>query len=356
MSALALYVIGAPRCGKTAVFDALTHTPEGPNFMVRGGNRFGTVKVPDLRLEALRDLFQPKKFTPAEVTFADVAPKSGTETLKFGDLTAFLANADAFVLVVQAFGEFDFEGKPVDPAGQLESVLLELVVADLEKVERRLERMAQDVKRGTKASPQETALLERIKEGLGRDVPLRDMEFREDEEKLLRTYQFLSQKPLVVVANVSEDKLGGSGLDALARLAAERKLDLLRFCAPLETEIAGLDAASQSAFLKDYGMEEPARVRLIQAAYRALRLISFFTVGEDEVRAWTIMDGTGAQAAAGKIHSDIERGFIRAETVCWSDLKELGTVGKCREHNKLRLEGKEYIVRDGDVINFRFSA
>jgi GTP-binding protein YchF len=352
--ALALYLIGAPRCGKTAVFDALTLTPSGPNFMTKGGHRYGTVKVPDRRLESLRDLFHPKKYTPAEVTFCDIAPAGG-EAMDFGDLAPVLANADAFVLVVQAFGDFGADGKPVDPAAQLVNMLLEITVADHSKIEKRMERAAQDQKRGQKVSEQELKLLERCRDHLGADQPLRTLELREDEEKILRTYQFLSQKPLVAVANVAEGRISGEGLESLTAAAQERGVDRLVFCAPLEAEIARLDPAAQTEFIRDYGLEEPARVRLIHAAYRSLRLISFFTVGEDEVRAWTIRDGTKAQAAAGKIHTDIERGFIRAETVGADALLAAGALSKCRDAGTLRLEGKEYPVRDGDVVHFRFS-
>lgn len=355
MSALALYLIGEPRVGKSAVFDALTLTPQGPNFTTKSGHRYGTVKVPDARLEALNAMYRPKKFTPAEVTFVDLAP-GGNEPVKFGELTGLLGNADALVAVIQCFGDTDFSGAPLDPAAQMESLLLELIVADLEKVERRLERIAQDRHRGQKVSETELKLLERLRAELSSDRPLRDLALRDDEEKLLRTYQFLSQKPLLIVANIGESALADGAPEPLLKAAAARGLEVLPFCAPLEAEIARLDIASQREFLKDYGLTEPARVRLIQAAFRCLRLISFFTVGEDEVRAWPIRDGTNAQAAAGKIHSDMERGFIRAETVAHDALLAAGSLGRCREQGTLRLEGKEYRVRDGDVIHFRFGA
>lgn len=353
MAALALYLIGVPRSGKTAVFDALTLTPEGPNFMTKGGHRYGTVKVPDDRLAALREMFKPKKYTPAEVTFADIAAPGG-ESVKSESLAGVLGVADAFVLVVQAFGEFDGDGKPLDPTAQMEHMLLELSMSDFERIDRRLERIRTDKKHGGKVSEQEIKLLERCRDWLAGDRPLRTLELRDDEEKILRTYQFLSQKPLLVVGNVAEGQLK-DGHEALAAAAAARNLEFLRFCAPLEAEIAQLDPAAQTEFLKDYGLTEPARVRLLHSAYKAQRLISFFTVGEDEVRAWTIREGTHAQAAAGKIHTDIERGFIRAETVASDDLLKSGALSKCREQGTLRLEGKEYVVRDGEVIHFRFS-
>ncbi len=352
--ALALYLIGAPRSGKTAVFDALTNTPEGPKFATKDRHRYGALKVPDARLETLRDLFKPKKFTPAEVTFVDITPPG--EAIQFADMTPVLGNADAFVVVVQAFGEFDGQGKPLNSATQFEDIVLEITVADHSRIDKRIERAIKDKSHGVKITEQEMHLLERCREHLSNDRPLRTMPFTEEEEKLLRTYQFLSQKPIIAVANVGEDRIDGHGLEALEAATKARDMGLMIFCAPLEAEIAQLSVAEQTEFLKDYGLTEPARVRLIQTAYRSLKLVSFFTVGEDEVRAWTINNGTRAHAAAGKIHSDIERGFIRAETVGSAELIKDGTTAKCREHGTLRLEGKDYVVRDGDVINFRFNA
>jgi GTP-binding protein YchF len=353
-----LFLIGAPRSGKTAVFDALTNTPQGPHCFVKGAHRLGTVKVPDTRLEGLRDLYNPKKFTPAEVTFVDVAlpATAAGESNSFSQLNAFLADADAFAIVVQAFGEMDYQGQTPDPAKQLESLLLELTVADLEKVEKRLEKIEQELKRGIKGNEVEKVILDRCKAQLEAGQPLRDLTFTNEEEKRISSFRFLTQKRALVIANVGEGALDGAGLDPLRAAAKAHQLDVLVFCAPLEAEIATLDAEAQASFLKDYGITEPARVRLVQAAYRLLELISFFTVGPDEVRAWTIRRGTLAPQAAGKVHSDIERGFIRAETVQWEPLLRLKSHALCREQALLRLEGKQYVVQDGDVIDFRFNA
>jgi len=355
--ALQIYLVGAPRAGKTAVFDALTRTPQGPNFAVKGAHRLGTVKVPDLRLEKLRDMFRPKKFTPAEVTFVDVAAPAAAEPGKaFSQLNAFLGEADAFALVVQAFGEHDHAGKPLDPVAQMESVLLELAMADLEKIERRLEKIAAERKRGIKGQEAEAALLEKFRQRIEAGGHLRELDLAAEEEKRISSFCFLTRKRLLIVANVGEADLKGAGVTPLREAARRHGLEVLCFCAPLENEIAALDAEGQAVFLKDYDLGEPARIRLIQAAYRILNLISFFTVGEDEVRAWTIRRGTTAQPAAGKIHSDIERGFIRAETVHCDNLLAAGGLAACRDQGLLRLEGKGYEVRDGDVIDFRFNA
>ena len=358
MPSLSLFLVGAPRAGKTAVFDALTNTPQGPHFAAKGAHRLGTVKVPDVRLEGLRDLYQPKKYTPAEVTFVDVAlpPPAAGQGNSFSQLNAFLSEADAFAIVVQAFGEMDYTGRPPDPARQLESLLLELAVADLEKVERRIEKIDQDAQRGLKGNEAERVVLDRCRKQLEAGRALRDLAFTIEEEKRISSFRFLSQKRVMVVANVAEGQLDGAGLDPLRAAAGAHQLEVLTFCAPLEAEIATLEAGAQADFLKDYGISEPARIRLIHSAYRLLDLISFFTVGPDEVRAWTIRRGTLAPQAAGKVHTDMERGFIRAETVVCDDLLRLKSHAACREQNRLRLEGKTYVVQDGEVIDFRFSA
>jgi len=351
--ALALYLIGTPGAGKSTVFDALTNTPQGTHFSTKGQHRLGSVKVPDERLEQLRDLYRPKKYTPTEINFVDVGlPPGAQEQRSLGELTTFLGDADAFLLVLQGFGEFDYRGDPVDPKRQLDAMALELVVADLEKVERRLERLLQETQKGNKGSGQEADLLTRCKTHLEAEGALRTLDFSEEQDKLLRGFQFLSQKPVLVVLNVEEGAQPSQEIEAACQAYG---FEQMAFCATVEAEIAQLEIDEQRAFLADYGIQEAARPRLIRAAYRLLHLVSFFTVGEDEVRAWTIQAGTPAQLAAGKIHSDIERGFIRAETVHYADLIEQGAWSKCRDQALLRLEGKTYPVQDGDVINFRFN-
>ena len=356
MAALLLYLIGARSAGKTATFDALIQTPEGPHFATKGGHRLGTVKVPDARLAVLRDLFQPKKYIPAEITFVDVALPSGGEGSGFSQLNAFLGEADAFALVVQAFGDTDGAGKPLDPVGQLESVLLDLAMADLEKIERRIEKIEQEVKRGLKQGLPELAVLQKCKAAIDAGQALRDLELSADEQKVISSFCFLSQKRVLAIANVGDGDPTGKQCEALRASCVEKGLDLLAFCAPLEAEIATLPPADQASFLKDYGLTEPARDRLIRTAYHTLNLISFFTVGEDEVRAWTIRRGDNAVTAAGKIHTDLARGFIRAETVSAEILIEKKTHAACREAGLLRLEGKNYVVQDGDVIEIRANA
>ena len=352
MAALSLYLVGARGAGKTSVFDALVQTPEGPHFATKGGHRLGTVKVPDARLATLRDLFHPKKYIPAEVTFTDVAfPAHAGEGNGFAAMNAFLGEADAFAVVVQAYGETDAEGKPLDPPAQLESLLLDLAMADLEKIERRTEKIRQEVQRGLKQGLPELEVLERCKEAIEGGKALRDVELSEEDRKRISSFCFLSQKPALVIANTGEDDPKGEGpaCTALAEACGKLGLRMLAFCAPLAE-------GDQAGFLADYGLEEPARDRLIRAAYRTLDLISFFTVGEDEVRAWTLRRGSDAVTAAGKIHTDLARGFIRAETVPAETLIEKKTHAACREAGLLRLEGKSYVVQDGDVIEIRANA
>lgn len=357
MAALLLYLIGGRSAGKTSVFDALIQTPEGPHFATKGGHRLGTVKVPDARLATLRDLFQPKKYIPAEITFVDVAmPAHAEESNGFAAMNSFLGEADAFAVVVQAYGEMDGAGQPLNPPAQLDSLLLDLAMADLEKIERRIEKIHQEVQRGLKQSLPELAVLERCKEAIESGKALRDLELAEEDKRRISSFCFLSQKPALVIANTGEEDAGGAQCTALQAACKERGLEMLAFCAPLEAEIASLPASDQAGFLADYGLQEPARDRLIQTAYRTLQLISFFTVGEDEVRAWTLHRGSDAVTAAGKIHTDLARGFIRAETVPAEVLIEKKTYAACREAGVLRLEGKGYVVQDGDVIEIRANA
>ena len=353
--ALMLYLVGPRSGGKTAVFDALATTPDGLHFATKGGHRLGTVKVPDARLAALRDLFQPKKYIPAEVTFVDVAmPASSHAQSSFAPLNAFLGEADAFALVIPTFPTTNLDGSPANPPAMLESTLLDLAMADLEKIERRMEKINQELKRGQKQDLPELAVLQKCKDAIEAGSAIRSIGLAPDEEKLVASFCFLSQKPVLVVANTPDSEPGGGeSTAALAEACQAQNLPLLAFCAPLEAEIASLAAEDQPAFLADYGLAEPARERLIQAAYRTLKLISFFTVGPDEVRAWTIHEGDDAVTAAGKIHTDFARGFIRAETVSAETLLEHKSHAACRELGLLRLEGKSYIVHDGDVLEIR---
>jgi len=350
MASLSLHLIGAAGSGKSILFDALTETPDGPSFVHKGEVRIGSAKVPDSRLNQLYDIYNPKKFAPAEIVFVD--PELRQKNRNGG---SFMAEADAFVMVVQAFGETDYTGKPVDPSAQMETLLLDLVLADLERIERRRQKAEKEKRAGKTLSLPESRWLDRCQSRLESGRPLLGMDFTMEEEVMAQPYSFVSRKPLIVVTNVAEDNLKGSGLEPLKERCREIGVECLPLCATLEAEISRLEPAEQDDFLKDYGLRAPAKDCLIQAAFRILNLISFFTVGEDEVKAWTLRCGANAQRAAGKIHSDIERGFIRAEVVSFKDFQTAGSLSACKGHGTLRLEGKEYMVQDGEIVHFRFN-
>jgi GTP-binding protein YchF len=292
-------------------------------------------------------MYHPKKTTPAEIVFVDLGgsvPAAG----KLSALTGALADCEALAVVVGGLAT-------EDPARALENFLLDLTLADLSVVEARLERIEKDIQRGKKEAASERPLMERLQAALEQGRRVATVELSPDEERTLRGYQFITRKPTLVLANVQEKDLGNGVAGSVAEAAATAGLPSFELCAPLEQEIARLPEEERQAFLEDFGLAVAARDRFIRAAYDLVDLISFFTVGPDEVRAWSIRRGTLAPRAAGKIHSDMERGFIRAEVVAYDDLIREGSHQACRSKGLVRLEGKTYEVRDGDVIEFRFS-
>lgn len=339
-------IVGLPRSGKTTVFSALTGQQPDP-ALPPGRTTLGTVRVRDPRLEALHKLYPPAKLIFAEVVFADVAAAPGRKGLDRASLTA-MRDFDAFAQVLRGFP--DETGAPPDPARELADLEAELVLADLDVVERKLPRLQKGEK---PAFPAEKELLGRLKEQLDANRPLRLAGLSAAEARNLSGYAFLSQKPLLAVLNVPEAAVREPVPEALAAAAAERQVRVLVLSGEVERQIAELDEESAREFLRDLGLVESAAQRFIAAAYGLLDLISFFTVGDDEVRAWTIRRGTEAVAAAGKIHTDLEQGFIRAEVMRSEDLLALGSEAKCREAGKLRLEGKNYVVQDGDILHIR---
>jgi hypothetical protein len=351
-------ILGLPKAGKTTLFNTLTASHEATGkFAAASATHVAVAKVPDDRLARLRDLFSPKKYTPATIEFVDVPgveKGGGAESL---DL-AKLKTVDGLLHVVRAFDdpEIPHAGGALDPRADIETLDLELILADHSLVERRLARLEQSAKRGLSAQEErERALLAgTVLPALESETPLRKLELAGDDEKLLRGFQLLSAKPMLVVVNVGESEVATATPEAIG-LGGEGGLPGVVISAPIELEISRLAADDQKEFMADLGLAEPSLDRVVRAAYDLLGLISFFTVGEDEVRAWTIRRGTVAREAAGAIHSDIERGFIRAEVARWDDLLRLGSIAACREKALLRLEGKEYPVADGDVINFRFN-
>ncbi len=363
-------LIGFAGSGKTTLFQLMTSVREpGRTAHGRGDAMIGISKVPDPRLDRLTAMYNPKKRVPATVEFSDLAAPAGVGGLRtLVDVTAY-KNADALVHVVRAFEDpsVPHPAGRVDPARDVQAMEDEIILADLGVAERRLERLEKDLKKGrTPELERERDVLTLCRSALEEARPLRALDLEGDDVKRLRGFQFLSAKPLLVVVNLDERQLAAGG-DVAARVdrAAETAglgpflrraaTAAVAVCAQIELEISELDAADASAFLADLGLSASGLDRVIRASYDLLGYISFFTVGDDECRAWSIPRGTPAQTAAGEIHSDIARGFIRAEVVGYDALVSRGAMAACRDHGEVRLEGKEYIVQDGDVVNFRFA-
>ena len=340
-------LVGYSLVGKTTLFNALTALQKGSS-VAPGHANIGAIKVPDARVDALAAIYRPRKKTYAEMLFVDVpGPRAKGSGLDAESIKA-LGDADAFCLVLGAFAA---DAGLSSALQQLRDFDAELVLADLGLVEKRLDRLRKE--HGKTGS--EYHELARLGEHLGAAQPLRTMRWSDAEEKEMSRFQFLSRRAMLVAVNVAEEVAAHPVSPELASEAKQRGAEAVVFCAAVEAEIAQLDPKDQGEFLESLGLSEPARSRFIRAAYKLLDLISFFTVGEDEVRAWTIRRGDRAPRAAGRIHSDLERGFIRAEVVHYQDFMACGSEAKARHEGKLRLEGKEYVVQDGDIINFRFA-
>lgn len=353
-------IVGLPLVGKSTLFSLLTQAPPAPP----GGKpepRIGIAKVPDARLDRLAAMFNPKKKTAATVEYVDMPGVSKGEGATLVDLPA-LRGIDAFVHVVRAF-ESDtvaHSDGSVDPLRDAKMIEEELLLADLVAVDNRVAKLDANIKKLNRAEDvTERALFLKMKASLESEKPLREMDFDAEEKKRLRNYAFVSEKPVIVVANLGEDRIreGKVFLDSsgLAAFASRPRYALCPVSAPIEAEMGSLSPEDAAAFREDLGLAEPGLDRVIRTSYQLLGLISFLTVGEDECRAWTIRQGTKAQQAAGEIHSDIERGFIRAEVVPYEELIKAGSFAACKENATLRLEGKEYVVKDGDVVHFRFN-
>jgi len=339
-------LIGHRGAGKTTIFNMLTGLQaQVGGFAGKEEVHLGVIKVPDDRIDKLSAIFKPKKTTYAEIRFTDFPPSQGEEELKSNNaLVTQMREVDAITLVLR---DFDTDANPLK---ELNALLTEMILADLTVVENRRGRLKKE-----KARPQEEALLDRCAVALENEESLRNLEFSADEENLASGFGFLSRKPLLVIFNRSEEKASVPLEAAYQEELTRRGLQGLALAGKVEMEIAQLDETDRAAFLQEIGIKEPARERFIRAAYALSELISFFTTGEDEVRAWTIAQGTVARKAAGRIHSDIERGFIRAEVVAYDDFIVHGSEAKCKEAGKFRLEGKEYVVKDADIIHFRFA-
>ena len=358
---LRIGIVGLAQSGKTTLFRILTHAHGSGPGAGRTEAHVGVVHVPDARLDHLTGMYQPKKTIHASVEYVDT-PGSVIEVARTGSQAQSLREVNALAHVVRAFEDETIvaEGGSVDPRRDIENVELEFILSDLAVVEKRIERLEKDIKKQkSPALEKEFHVLRLAKTALEKQTPLRELELSADDERAIRGFTFLSQKPVLYVLNLSE--ADASRADAAEEFASaaglkqRRHTTVTAICGKVEAELAELSEADAAEFMASYGLKESAISRLIRSSYSLLGLISFFTVGEDECRAWTIRAGSTALDAAGEIHSDIQRGFIRAEVIKYEDLVAAGGFAEARQHGTLRLEGKEYVVADGEVAHFRHS-
>ncbi len=347
-----LGIIGKPQSGKTTIFNAASGAQESVGDFSQAVHR-AVIKVPDARVDKLAEIVKPKKITYAEIDFLDAPGFSGEGKKSSGlEIHPDLRKQDAFMLVVNAFSP------DANPESDIRTVIDEMILLDQAMIESNIERKERKVQlSGDKSELREMEILKRCLHWLEQEKPLIELGLHEDEAKLIRGYMFLTEKPLLIVLNISENDLDKSAAFAAGHqtLVSPGKREVAVVCGKIEMELVSLDPSERQAFLTDLGITEPAMDMVIHKAYSLIGLISFLTVGEPEARAWPIKRGTTAVHAAGTIHSDIERGFIRAEVIKFADYEHLQTAAAIKAAGKMRLEGKEYIVEDGDVMLFRFN-
>ncbi len=357
-------IIGLPKSGKTTIFNALTKgKAEVAAYSPTLTPNTGVAKVPDLRLSVLESIFQPKKTIPAEVSYVDIAGsiKGFSKEGAGGEFLNYLTTADALLQVVRTFEDDQVphpEGS-IDPKRDITSLDLELAISDLAIIERRLDKLETGLK-GARVTEREhylgeQLLLQKIKAGLEKDIPIRLQGLTKEELKMLSNYQFLTAKPMLVVLNIGEKQIPQASQLENEISSLYPQFAVVALCGKLEMELAQLSEAEAKEFRQAMGLSKPALERVIDLSYRLLGLISFFTTVSAELKAWTIPAGTPAPKAAGKIHSDMERGFIRAEVISYSDLQSCGNLAEARRRGLLRTEGKSYIMQDGDIVTFLFN-